>query len=128
MKAFTEQSERQRGNTLVELEKRRKRQLDDSLKEIMASESGRKFMHWLIFEQCRMFGAVTDLAIKDGHCASLHSWLEDGRRQVGMDLLNYVQALAPAEQLLMVEEKIREQRSDLALGKDEPVAEEDADA
>jgi hypothetical protein len=100
------------------------------MKQLMSFEWGRRFMYWLIWSKCGVVNGTTDMTVKDGNCASLHSWYYEGQRSIGLDLLELVQGLAPEQQLKMMVERIQEQQSDLALEEkfERVAAQEDEDA
>jgi hypothetical protein len=86
VKAYTEQSERQRHQTLERVAEARSRQLDADLRELMRHPHGRRVMHWVIHELCLLQSVTFNERVHDGLCADIQHHRMDGRRIAGIEL------------------------------------------
>jgi hypothetical protein len=97
------------------IQRRRERQREDDLRQLMAEDWGRRIAHWVVFDMCGLQASSVDMGIKDGLCSALHAFHRQGAQGVGIDVHNEMQRLAPKQVLLMAEEQIRASQADLAL-------------
>lgn len=71
-------------------------QLDDDFKDIVSTASGRRFM-WHLMAECRPFQPIF-------HEEASIMYLREGKRQIGLMLMNQFQSLCPEQYLQTVAE------------------------
>jgi hypothetical protein len=79
-------------------------QLEADLRQLLASDWGRRVLAWLIYDRCRIKGAVYDARIKEGDSSELYLAFRDGMRAIGGDLDDGFRKLDPGLWFQMVSE------------------------
>lgn len=98
-----------------QLQRRRERQQEDDLRDLMRAPWGRRFVYWFVFERGNLHGSVFDGGIKDGVSASQHMALAEGRRELAGELLERVKEHAAAQYLEMMAEQVAQRQADLSI-------------
>lgn len=115
MKAYTEQSERQRSKVLDEFQKRKEKALNEDIQQVMSHPFGRRMVYWLIWSECGVMDGTVDSSIKDGMCAALLSWRYEGKRDVGMNLIEILKKVCLDKYVLMIQESTSDLQKELLL-------------
>lgn len=89
---------------LKESERDLARQRDEDLKTVMRLPAGRRFVLSVIIDRANTFGTTFT-----GTSATFHA---EGRRSVGVDLMQDVQRAAPDEYLVALHERIAQGKRD----------------
>lgn len=85
--------------------------VSDDLDALMSVPWGRRLAFWLIFDLSKFYGSVFDPNVK--HEATVVAALKDGRRNVGRDLFELVNAIAPDQFDVMVQEHTKSRGTDI---------------
>ena len=91
---------------------RRQQQRDNDVRAVLATPEGRRFLWWLLDDLCGLHSSAF------GGDMPVLTFLE-GRRNVGVALMQHAQALAPDEYVLSLQEHV-------AAAKEEALHREDA--
>lgn len=82
-------------------EKAERERADNDLRGLMASEAGRRIV-WRLLEKCNIFRLSFNPSLSELGVTAFN----EGKRQVGLELLSDVQRVAEGEYLLMLKERI----------------------
>jgi citrate lyase alpha subunit len=115
MKAYTEQSDRQRQSAIDGIQKRKERRLNEDVSLCMSTPAGRRLMYWLIWSECGINDGIADAGIKDGITAAMHSWRREGQRDIGMNLVEILKRVCLDKYVLMIQESTTELQKELLL-------------
>lgn len=118
MKAFVEQSDRQKAGKLNELQKRKERTLNDDINRLMGDQMFRRFAYWLIWSECGINDGVFNMGIKDGMCSALIASRMDGRRDVAIDVTQKLQSICPDKYAIMIKESVSALEEELLLNQE----------
>lgn len=98
---------------LRDIAKRRERQREEDLRQLMRHDWGRRVAHWIVFDAGRLQAVSFNPAIKGD--SSLHTHFAEGRRDLAIDVHNELQRLSPRECVAMMQEQVNAAESDLAI-------------
>lgn len=92
----------------------RETQLEFAVKELASSDAGQRFFYWAIFELCSIESGSIDTGIRDGVCSAIHTARNEGRKDVGRELLEMIRDNHPEQFLAMMATQINERAVALA--------------
>ena len=75
---------------------------------MLKDKSGRRVLHWLIYEVAGLQDVTFNPKIKDGDCANLHHIFGEGRRWVGAQVYNALKSLSIGQVSKMIDEAARD--------------------